>query len=137
MVGRRPTTKWGAQRLLHRCHAHDGREECGGGDGEHAVAGGADAVDAKKEYEQVEMDGSWRGSDAGVKNAHFIDIKKLGSLMSGFFLHIIGCTSGSTGNPNSLKGVTIKSVITSGRMDTSHSYDFDKDGKCPQLDFPE
>ena len=85
MVGRRPTTKRGAQRLLHRCHAHDGREECGGGDGEHAVAGGADAVDAKKEYEQVEMDGSRRGSDAGVKNAHFIDIKKLGSLMSGFF----------------------------------------------------
>ena len=46
-------------------------------------------------------------------------------------------TSGSTGNPNSLKGDKINLVITSGRMDTSHSYDFDKDGKCPQLDFPE
>ena len=46
-------------------------------------------------------------------------------------------TAGSMGQPNGLKGSTINSVITSGRMNASHTYDFDKDGKCPQLDFPE
>ena len=46
-------------------------------------------------------------------------------------------TSGSTGKSNSLKGSKINDVITSGLMDNSHTYDFDKDGKCPQLDFPE
>jgi len=47
-------------------------------------------------------------------------------------------TAGSpTGSPSSLKGDKINLVITSGRMNTSHSYDFDKDGKCPQLDFKE
>jgi uncharacterized lipoprotein YehR (DUF1307 family) len=45
-------------------------------------------------------------------------------------------TSGSTGKSNSLKGSKINDVITSGLMDNSHTYDFDKDGKCPQLEFP-
>lgn len=39
--------------------------------------------------------------------------------------------------PTSLKGNKINAVITSGLMDASYTYDFDKDGKCPQLDFPE
>ena len=48
-------------------------------------------------------------------------------------------TKGSWGRPttNNLKGDKLNLVITEGRMDRSFSYEFDKDGKCPQLDFPE
>lgn len=47
-------------------------------------------------------------------------------------------TSGAlTKETNSVKGSKLNAVITSGLMDASYTYDFDKDGKCPQLDFPE
>ena len=45
--------------------------------------------------------------------------------------------SGSSGQSSNLKGDQLNLVITQGRMDASYTYDFDKDGKCPQLDFPE
>lgn len=46
-------------------------------------------------------------------------------------------TAGGSGSPNSLKGSKINAVIKEGRLDSSHTYVFDKEGKCPQLDFPE
>lgn len=45
--------------------------------------------------------------------------------------------AGSTGKANSLSGNKVSSAITSGQLNNSYSYDFDKDGNCPQLDFPE
>ena len=49
-----------------------------------------------------------------------------------------GGTAGAlTKEPTSVKGNKINAVITSGLMDASYTYDFDKDGKCPQLDFKE
>ena len=50
---------------------------------------------------------------------------------------IKGGTIGGSGKPSNLKGDQLNLVITQGRMDASCTYDFDKDGKCPQLDFPE
>ena len=50
---------------------------------------------------------------------------------------IKGGTIGGSGKPSNLKGEQLNLVITQGRMDASCTYDFDKDGKCPQLDFPE
>ena len=47
-------------------------------------------------------------------------------------------TSGAlTKEALNVKGNKINAVITSGLMDASYTYDFDKDGKCPQLDIPE
>ena len=48
-------------------------------------------------------------------------------------------TKGSLGRPSTtnLKGDKLNLVITEGLMDKSYTYDFDKDGKCPQLGFPE
>ena len=49
-----------------------------------------------------------------------------------------GGTEGSLGRPSTsnLKGDMLNLVITEGKMDKSYTYDFDKDGKCPQLDRP-
>ena len=49
-----------------------------------------------------------------------------------------GGTAGAlTKQATSVKGNKINLVITSGLMDASYTYDFDKNGKCPQLDSPE
>lgn len=67
-------------------------------------------------------------------NAHYIEYQVLTAKGT----KVKFGTSGSpTGKANSLKGDKINAVITSGRLDASHTYNFDKDGKCPLLDTPE
>ena len=46
-------------------------------------------------------------------------------------------TIGSVSGPSKLSGDKILLLLNENRMDSAHSYDFDKDGKCPQLDIPE
>ena len=48
-----------------------------------------------------------------------------------------GTSGNPTGNPNRWEGSKINALITSGRLDSSYTFDFDKDGKCPQLDTQE
>ena len=48
-----------------------------------------------------------------------------------------GKSSSGSNQASNLKGDKLNLVITQGLMDRSCTYDFDKDGKCPQLDFPE
>ncbi|MBP5338787.1 MAG: hypothetical protein J6Z14_05705 [Prevotella sp.] len=47
-----------------------------------------------------------------------------------------GTAGALTKQTTSVKGDKINLVITSGLMDASYTYDFDKNGKCPQLDSP-
>jgi len=56
---------------------------------------------------------------------------------NGTTLNFYSNEGSSKPKPSNQKGSKVNEFITSGRMNKTHTYDFDKDGKCPQLDRPE
>lgn len=55
---------------------------------------------------------------------------------NGTTLNFYSNEGSSKPKPSNQKGSKVNEFITSGRMNKTHTYDFDKDGKCPQLEFP-
>lgn len=62
--------------------------------------------------------------------AHFVEYK----ILNAKGMEISSRRSGGSGLPNSLKGNKIGFIVDKGDLDASYTFDFDKDGKCPQID---